>query len=345
MVAVGVLALAVFLASCDSGSSNADKSTSTTSPTSDSNATQASATPVGPEAAIAAYLDSQGIEYAGDCATAKLPRDKGKWCSTLQSGADDKDKKVYALGPVGGKPETIITLNRHGQALLTPGLQVGVANGDVGAPQQLTEAEIAADVFITGNLVLDQQAGIGNGLSDIPGAQSPPPTTTTAPGGGTGTGTPPPTVVEGPPPTGEPGPYPPEGTVVVDNPTTTVGGEVTFHGSGCSANEPLEVLFDGKQVGTITSGPDGTFAGSIKIPVGTPPGAHTLTVRGKVCVLNTTIFVEGELAFTGSSNHTSTYVLGGMAAVIIGSILVLGSRRRRRTLGRPRTGAPPPSTA
>jgi LPXTG-motif cell wall-anchored protein len=340
MVAVGVLAFAVFAASCDSGSSDSDKSEST-SPTSGSTATQASATPVGPEAAIAAYLDSQNIKYAGDCATAKLPRDKGKWCSTLQSGADDNDQKVYALGPVGGEPQTIITLNRHGQAELTPGDQVGVENGNVGQPQQLTHEQLLADAFITGNLLLDQQAGIGNGLTDVPGTTETPPATTTPGGGGTG-GSTPPTVVEGEPPAGEPGPYPPEGTVVVDNPTTTVGGEVTFHGSGCSANEPLEVLFDGKQIGTITSGPDGTFAGSIKIPVGTAPGAHTLTVRGKVCVLNTTIFVEGELAFTGSSNHTSTYVLGGIAAVIIGSILVVGSRRRRRTLGRPRT---PPSTA
>jgi len=39
--------------------------------------------------------------------------------------------------------------------------------------------------------------------------------------------------------------------------------------------------------------------------------------------------VAGKLAFTGSSSHTSTYVLGGMAAVVVGMVLVVGSRRRR----------------
>ena len=48
---------------------------------------------------------------------------------------------------------------------LTPGLQVGVADGNVGVPQQLTREQLANDIFITGNLVLDQAAGIGNGLA------------------------------------------------------------------------------------------------------------------------------------------------------------------------------------
>jgi LPXTG-motif cell wall-anchored protein len=42
--------------------------------------------------------------------------------------------------------------------------------------------------------------------------------------------------------------------------------------------------------------------------------------------------VAGALAFTGSSSNTSTYVLGGIAAVVVGLVLVVGTRRRRRGL-------------
>ena len=60
-------------------------------------------TPVGPEKAVASYVQTQGVVYAGDCATAQLPRDKGKWCSTLLQGAGNDEQKVYGVGPVGSK--------------------------------------------------------------------------------------------------------------------------------------------------------------------------------------------------------------------------------------------------
>ena len=100
--------------------------------------------------------------------------------------------------------------------------------------------------------------------------------------------------------------------------------------------------FDGQPIGTISADGSGTFAGSITIPKGTAPGAHLLTVRGSDCVLNATITVAGALAFTGSSSHTTTYVLGGIAAVVVGLVLVVGTRRRRHgVLGR----RPPPGVA
>jgi LPXTG-motif cell wall-anchored protein len=58
-------------------------------------------------------------------------------------------------------------------------------------------------------------------------------------------------------------------------------------------------------------------------------------------VLNATVNVAGALAFTGSSSHTGTYVLAGVAAVVIGFVLVLWSRRRRRGV----RGWQPPSAA
>jgi len=103
-----------------------------------------------------------------------------------------------------------------------------------------------------------------------------------------------------------------------------------FKGSGCSANEPLEVVFDGHSIGTVSADASGAFAGSIDIPKGTAPGTHLLTVHGASCVFNANITVAGNLAFTGSSSNTSTYVLVGFAAVVVGLILVVGTRRRRQ---------------
>ena len=137
-----------------------------------------------------------------------------------------------------------------------------------------------------------------------------------------------------------PAQYPPNGELVVDNPNIQVGGEEAFRGTGCTPRETVAVLFDGVQVGTLPTESDGSFAGKISIPLGTSPGQHLLTVRGAVCELNAVINVLGApaaaLAFTGSSSHTITYLLVGAAAVVFGSVLVAGSRRRRST-GAPHT--------
>ncbi len=336
MAAAAVLAFGVLAASCDGGSSSSAKPTSTTKA---AEVAAQAATPTGAEAGVAQYLSSQGIQYAGDCAIAQLPHDKGAWCATLREGADSNDQKVYGIGPVGEKPTKVITVTRHGSAQLTPGLQVGVADGDVGAPEQLTPEELNGNFFITGNLILDQQAGIGNGLADLPGGEQSTGGQNGTGGTGGGTGALPVVTSQ---PGADAGQYPPAANFVVDEPNVEVGGEVVFHGSGCATAEPLQVLFSGAPIGTIAASVQGSFAGSISIPPGTAPGAHTVTVRGSTCVFNTTITVRGvALAFTGSSSHTGTYVLGAFAAIMLGAVLVVGSRRRRRGVGdRP---SPPPA--
>jgi hypothetical protein len=339
-IAVGVLVFVLLAASCDNGSSNAGKS-STKKKSGSALATDVGVNPVGPEKAVAQYLRSQGLEYAGDCATAQLPRDKGKWCSTLLQGADNDETKVYGIGPVGSKYVKVITVNRHGNAHLTPGGQVGVANGNVGTPQELSVDQIAADPFISSNLILDQLAGIGHGLSDITSSASTPggpPTGGT--GGGTGGGVGVPTVSDA-----NAGPgvaaYTPVSVITVTNPNVQVLGEVAFRGSGCSPNEPLAVLLDGVNAGTINANAVGDFAGSLTVPKGTTPGAHSLTVRGAVCVLDATVMVEGALAFTGASSHTSTYVLGALAAIVMGLVLVVSTRRRRGSIMGGGSSSPP----
>jgi LPXTG-motif cell wall-anchored protein len=41
------------------------------------------------------------------------------------------------------------------------------------------------------------------------------------------------------------------------------------------------------------------------------------------------VLAAAGLAFTGASSHTTTYILIGIAAVVLGAVLVVGSRRRR----------------
>jgi LPXTG-motif cell wall-anchored protein len=352
-IAALVVVLAVILAACSGGDDDSSNSAkkgsdtteeSATSTTSSGTAQNASTEPVGAEAAIAEYVKGQGYEYAGDCADAELPEDQGKWCSTLKSTDPAAGTETYEVGPVGERAQKTVTVKRRGAAQLTPGFQVGVAQGNVGAPHQLTREELESNAFITGNLLLDQQAGIGGGLGDLPAGA---PSGGTGGNGGTGGdgGTGGGGGGGGTPPVATPGggnaQYPPNGGIVVENPTVEVGGEVSFEGSGCLPNETLQVLFDGRQIGTISSDADGRFAGSIAIPKGTAPGTHLLTVRGSGCEFNTTITVAGNLAFTGSSSHTSTYVLAGIAAVVVGFVFVVGSRRRRHgVMGRRRASGP-----
>lgn len=103
-----------------------------------------------------------------------------------------------------------------------------------------------------------------------------------------------------------------------------------YHGSGCGASDALTVSLDGNVVGNAVSDPSGAFSGSLVVPVATSPGAHLLTVKGSACELNITITVLGALAFTGTSNHTSTVVLAGLAALVLGLVLLIGTRRRQK---------------
>ena len=272
--------------------------------------------------------------------TAELPRDRGKWCSTLVVGDDTTATKTYTVGPVGEEPEDEVTVTRRGSVRLTPGLQVGVADGNVGVPTQLTREQLANDIFITGNLVLDQAAGIGNGLGDLPAgapATGGDGTGGGGTGGGGGGGGAPPQVGTGPG-TGA-GQYPPNGAIVVVNPDVDTGGQVVFRGGGCTGNEVLQVLFDGQFDRHDHLRRPGRVRRVDLDPVGTAPGVHALTIKGAVCVLNADITVRGGLAFTGSSSHTTTYVLAGVAAVVVGFVLVVGTRRRHRGV----RGRSPPS--
>jgi LPXTG-motif cell wall-anchored protein len=335
-IAAVLLALCVILASCDSGGSSSSSKPSATG----GGAKEVAYTPVGAEVAVAAYVKSLGHEYAGPCDLATLPRDKGKWCSTLVTAKSTDDQKVYELGPVGETAQKSITLKRRGAQLLVPGENVPVQDGDIGGVGRLTYEQMLQNKFITDNLQQDLAEGIGNGLADLNGVAGAVVGGNTEPTGGGGTGgggTGAPNIISSPGNSVDANGYPVTGGIVVEQPT--VSGEVVFRGSGCAANETLAVLFDGTQIGTVMAGQTGDFAGQVNVPPGTPAGTHVVTIKGATCESTFTVQVAGQLAFTGSSSHTSTFVLAGIAAIVVGTVLILATRRRRRQLYGLRTGA------
>ena len=226
-----------------------------------------------------------------------------------------------------------VTSANGGSAELPPATKLVAVGGNLGPVVNLTYDDLNGNVQIAGNLALDQQAGKGSGSGDLPpppAATTTPPTTTTQPPGGGGGG--------GGARIGDAAgrardrDHRTRRTAASSSTTrrSGIGGEETFRGTGCGPNEVLTVLFDGQVIGTITADAQGAFAGTIAVPKDTPQGTHTLTVRGSACELNATITVSGTLAFTGASSHTSTWVLFGLAAIVLGLVLVVATRRRRR---------------
>lgn len=328
-VAVALLALSVIAVSCDNSSS----SSSAPKPSvKGAEAERVVYTPVGPEITVGKYVESLSEQYAGPCDLATLPRDKGKWCSTLVESKSTEDQRVYEVGPVGGKAEKTVTVKRRGQQLLVPGENVPVADGNIGDVGRLTYEQMLQDQYITENLKQDLAAGIGKGLTELDGVAGAivDRTADNTGGGGTGAGgaTGGPNIITSPGNTVDANGYPVTGGIVVEPPT--VAGEVVFRGTGCAANEPLTVYFDGTPIGTVTAGQTGDFSGQVNVPAGSKSGTHEVTIQGATCVSTFTIEVAGQLAFTGSSSHTSTIVLVGISAVIAGLVLLLATRRRRR---------------
>jgi LPXTG-motif cell wall-anchored protein len=332
-VAVALLALSVIAVGCDNNSSSSSEPKPSVK---GAEAERVVYTPVGPEIAIGNYVESLGEQYAGPCDLTTLPRDEGKWCSTLVESKSTDDVRAYEVGPVGGKAEKTVTVKRRGQQLLVPGENVPVADGNIGDVGRLTYEQMLQDQYITENLKQDLVAGIGKGLTELDGVAGAVVDRTADNTGGGGAGAGAPNIITSPGDTVDDNGYPVTGGIVVEPPS--VAGEVVFRGTGCAANEPLTVSFDGTPIGTVTAGQTGDFSGQVNVPAGATSGAHVVTVQGATCVSTFTIDVAGRLAFTGSSSHTSTIVLVGVAAVIAGLVLLLATRRRRRQVQAVTTG-------
>jgi LPXTG-motif cell wall-anchored protein len=125
--------------------------------------------------------------------------------------------------------------------------------------------------------------------------------------------------------------YPPEptvGSLVVTGPT---GGVVNVSGQGCGMSETVAVTFNGAQVASLTTDPNGAFSGSFTVPAGTNPGTYPVVATNEICVLSNTVTIPAPavraLAFTGSSGTISLAWVGA-AVVALGALLVFVARRR-----------------
>lgn len=261
-----------------------------------------------------------------------------------------KQGNVVSWQFINIKDLLIVTFPNLPPVELSSAQGVTLDQGVFGPVTDKTQEDLLGNVFIAGNIALDDFFKLG-GTSDLPlkkVEENPnPPTTTTQPQQQQQIQSPPQQQQQPPPeePTVQADAiqvqqYPPNGELIVDNPNVEAGGEVSFHGSGCAPTETVSVLFDGVQVGTLPTDSTGSFAGTITIPRGTRPGPHLLTVRGSTCELNVVINVLGAaaIAFTGASSHTLTYVLAGAAAIALGCAFVVGSRRRH-SVGKRRSSA------
>jgi alpha-L-fucosidase len=130
--------------------------------------------------------------------------------------------------------------------------------------------------------------------------------------------------------------------IVVDPTTFESGDEVSVSGSGLQPNFEATIEFHSVVivVGTVTTDDNGEFSTTIIIPEA-EPGPHTISVvcdaAGNVSETDVTISSvsvptdgdDGELPFTGSD--VEPLVLIGGAALLVGVVLVLVTRRRRQS--------------
>jgi hypothetical protein len=127
------------------------------------------------------------------------------------------------------------------------------------------------------------------------------------------------------------------GPLSVSDTTVVPGQQVTVSGSGYEPGATVEVTLTSTPVllTTTTADGGGAISATVTIPLGTDPGAHTLSAtgaapEGDTLVLSAEITVEGgsvgAIAFTG----TDAFSLGviAVAAVAVGSLLVFATRRR-----------------
>jgi hypothetical protein len=119
LVALAAIVIGVVLLADSDDTSKPDTTTTTTEATTTSTTqpptttTTAAAQPAGfatPEDAIRDYIEGQGHEYAGDCASTSLEEDVGKWCSG--QSADNGDTRTYYIGPTFSEGAEQLTVTR-----------------------------------------------------------------------------------------------------------------------------------------------------------------------------------------------------------------------------------------
>jgi LPXTG-motif cell wall-anchored protein len=143
--------------------------------------------------------------------------------------------------------------------------------------------------------------------------------------------------------------YPPSAcTVGTSEVNVTPGQTITVSISGFAPSTQVSLALDGQALGSVTTDGSGAASATVTIPSNITPGTHTLSASGDsgvggTCDPSTTLTVvgaaagapgaaAGRLAFTGSSD-TMPLVWIGIAALTIGTALLIGLRRRANTRG------------
>lgn len=121
------------------------------------------------------------------------------------------------------------------------------------------------------------------------------------------------------------------------------GDSVTVAGSGFAPAVALEIRSAPMSLGSAQANGAGDFAATVVIPASLAPGVHTIAAMGTNLVggaareTTATITVLGapatrgtDLPRTGSSSNLAAGI-GGVMLVGVGSLAVVGARRRRTT--------------
>jgi LPXTG-motif cell wall-anchored protein len=110
------------------------------------------------------------------------------------------------------------------------------------------------------------------------------------------------------------------------------GGAVDVSGGGCIAGAAVRVRLDGALLVTTRSPATGGYTAHLVIPVTVTSGPHRITVvcKGTSGPLTESTNVTVELPRTGAS--TGMQAALGVAILMLGSLLLISTGRRRREL-------------
>jgi hypothetical protein len=141
------------------------------------------------------------------------------------------------------------------------------------------------------------------------------------------------------------GTYPPAGpTAVANSAVVGPGGTLTLTGqSWLPGSQVTLTLFSAPvDLGTATVAADGTWSKTVTIPASTPPGNHSIVIKGldangqpATQTVALTINAAGSsavpssssaFAFTGSNAVGMTFI--GAAVLMVGAVLAIITRRR-----------------
>lgn len=127
--------------------------------------------------------------------------------------------------------------------------------------------------------------------------------------------------------------------LTVDPPRAHVGETVDIKGTGYPPNCELTIYVDGKAVGTVVTDPDGSFTLPWTIPAGTALGNVDITTSVSDIVKHANLEVIGSTTTTVAPTTPGTelprtgsdvlpLLAGGVALLVLGSLVVLSTRKR-----------------